>query len=358
MARLRTALTDTLGLEVPIVQAPVGSPTCPALAAAVADAGGLGTLAVTWRDEAATREAVAETARRTDGQFGVNIVVDPDAKEAPTECHVEVCLAEGVDVFSFSFGDAAPYVDRVHEAGGTVLQSVGSAAEASEAVDAGVDVVVAQGWEAGGHVRSDVATMPLVPRVADAVEDTPVIAAGGIADGRGVAAALALGADGAWLGTRFLATEEARVHRLYRRRVLEADETDTVLSTLFDEGWPGVPHRVIGNGTVSEWGAAGEPETGRPARCSPGPVGASPPGSARTGALPRTPVDRRPDRSRRSDRDPSPDPGRRRTRSPGPDRSLGRRRREPSDRLTFDSRRHELWGGFGLHKANNIEDPN
>ena len=95
-----TPFTDALGLDVPIVQAPVGSATCPALAAAVADAGALGTLAVTWRDEAATREAVAETRRRTDGVFGVNVVLDPDAKTVPTATHVAACLDEGVDVFS------------------------------------------------------------------------------------------------------------------------------------------------------------------------------------------------------------------------------------------------------------------
>lgn len=264
MSHLATPLTEILGLDVPVVQAPVGSATCPALAAAVADAGALGMLAVTWRDEAATRRVVAETNRRTDGVFGVNIVADPAAKDVPTETHVDVCLDEGVEVFSFSFGEAAPFVERIHAQGGTVLQSVGSAEEAETAVDAGVDVLVAQGWEAGGHVESDVATLPLVPRIVDAVPDTPVIAAGGIADGRGIAAVLTLGADGAWLGTRFLATEEAHVHRLYRQRVLDADETDTVYSTLFDEGWPGVPHRVLENTTVSEWNEAGQPEDERP----------------------------------------------------------------------------------------------
>lgn len=106
--------------------------------------------------------------------------------------------------------------------------------------------------------------MPLVPRVVDAVPDTPVIAAGGIADGRGIAAALTLGADGAWLGTRFLTTEEANIHRLYRRRVIEAAEDETVYSTLFDGGWPGVSHRVIENETVTEWDAVGRPSNDRP----------------------------------------------------------------------------------------------
>jgi nitronate monooxygenase len=246
------------------VQAPVGSATCPPLPASVADAGALGMVAVTWCNESTTRKLLSELEDRTDGRFGVNIVMDESATAFSAATHVDVCLDAGVDVFSFSFGEAAPFVDRVHAEGGTVLQSVGSAEETRKAVESGVDIVVAQGWEAGGHVQSDVATMPLVPRVADAVPDTPIVAAGGIADGRGIAATLSLGADGAWLGTRFLATEEAHVHRRYRRRVLEANETETVHSTLFDDGWPNVPHRVIENSIVDEWASAGGPEHDRP----------------------------------------------------------------------------------------------
>jgi len=261
MPTLDTALTERLGLDAPIVQAPVGSASCPALAAAVADAGGLGMLAVTWRDEAETREAVRETRRRTDGQFGVNIVVDPDAKSMPTERHVDICLDEGVEIFSFSFGDAE-CIEEIHSKGGVVMQSVGSAETARAAVETGVDILVAQGWEAGGHVQSEVATLPLVPRVVDAAPDTPVIAAGGIADGRGVAAVLTLGAAGAWLGTRFLATEEANVHRLYRQRVVSAEETETVYSTAFDEGWPETPHRVLENETTEQGQSDKRPDDG------------------------------------------------------------------------------------------------
>lgn len=261
---LSTALTAELGIDAPVVQAPIGSATNPELAAAVADADGLGMLAVTWLDPETAREDTADALARTDGTVGVNVVVDDAAKDVATEAHVDACLAAGVDVVSFSFGDAAPYVDRVHDAGSVVLQTVGSAAEAREAVDAGVDVVVAQGWEAGGHVQSDVATMPLVPRVADAVPETPVVAAGGIADGRGVAAALTLGADGAWLGTRFLAAEEAAVHRAYREHVLDADETDTTYGTPYDKGWPGIPHRVVDNETTERWAAAGRPGDDKP----------------------------------------------------------------------------------------------
>lgn len=264
MEPISTELTELLDLDTPIVQAPIGSATCPTLASAVADAGGVGTLALTWRTPTDARELITETHRRTDGTVGVNIVLDERAKTVPTERHLDVCAELSVDVVSFSFGEATPYVDRVHEFGGTVVQTVASATEAREAVDAGVDVVVAQGWEAGGHVQSEVTTLALVPRVVDVVPETPVIAAGGISDGRTIAAVLTLGADGAWLGTRFVGTEEARVHDLYQKRVVASTETDTTYATLFDRGWPGVPHRVLDTDTVERWREAGTPETDRP----------------------------------------------------------------------------------------------
>ncbi|WP_152040572.1 NAD(P)H-dependent flavin oxidoreductase [Salinigranum salinum] len=261
MPSLRTPLTRHLGLDVPIVQAPIGSATSPELAAAVSEAGGLGTLAVTWRDPDAVPETVAATRERTDGPVGTNVVVDPDATATPAVELVDACLAADVDVLSLSFGDASPHVDRAHDAGVDVWQTVGSAAEAREAAAAGVDAVVAQGAEAGGHLQSDVSTMVLVPRVVDTV-DVPVVAAGGIGDGRGVAAVLALGADAAWLGTRFVATREANVHERYRRRVVDADETDTVSGAPFDRGWSGVPHRVLQNATTDAWEDAGRPPRG------------------------------------------------------------------------------------------------
>jgi nitronate monooxygenase len=258
---ISTPLTESFGIDVPIVQAPIGSATCPELAAGVANAGGLGTLAITWRTPEETRAVIQETRQYTDAPIGVNIVVDENAKTVTTTDHLTVCAEEAIDIVSFSFGDCAPYVDRVHGFDGHVLQTVGSAEEAERAVDAGVDSVVAQGWEAGGHIQSDVASMPLVPRVVDAV-DVPVIAAGGIADGRGIAAALVLGADGVWLGTRFLATKETHVHDQYREQVLGADETETYFGQLFEEGWPDVPHRVLRNSTVEQWNAAGCPPRG------------------------------------------------------------------------------------------------
>jgi nitronate monooxygenase len=264
---LRTRLTDLLGIEHPVVQAPIGSATCPELAAAVTDAGGLGHLAVTWRSLDDTRRVIGETREATDGPFAANLVLDERTTHLPTDEHLDAVLGAGAPVVSLSFGDPAPYVERIHDSDSTAMATVGSAAEARAAVEAGVDAVVAQGWEAGGHLQSDVATMPLVPRVVDAVDevsggDVPVVAAGGIADGRGVAAALALGADGAWLGTRFVATREANVVDDYRDRVAGAGETDTVRSDLFDGGWPGRDHRVLRNSTVEAWEAAGRPPPG------------------------------------------------------------------------------------------------
>jgi nitronate monooxygenase len=129
------------------------------------------------------------------------------------------------------------------------------------AIDCGVDVIVAQGWEAGGHVWGTVATMALVPAVVDAVTPVPVIAAGGIADGRGMAAALALGAAGVWIGTRFLASAETNFHRRYQEWLLGASESDTIyLEYLFDGGaWTDAPARVLRNKTVAGWEVAGRP---------------------------------------------------------------------------------------------------
>lgn len=258
---METALRETLELDHPVVQAPIGSATCPELAAAVSEAGALGHLAVTWRSLDGTRDAISRTRELTDRPFGVNLALDERTTHRPTDEHLDAVLDAGAEVVSLSFGDPRPHVETIRDAGATPMVTVGSAAEAVRAVDAGAAVVVAQGWEAGGHLQSDVATMPLVPRVADAV-DVPVVAAGGIADGRGVAAALALGADGAWLGTRFVATEEANVADDYRERVAAADETDAVRTDAFDKGWPGREHRVLRNSTFERWDAAGQPPAG------------------------------------------------------------------------------------------------
>jgi NAD(P)H-dependent flavin oxidoreductase YrpB (nitropropane dioxygenase family) len=134
-----------------------------------------------------------------------------------------------------------------------VCHQVGSVAGAERAAAAGIDAIVAQGVEAGGHVAGEVSTLALIPRVVDAVAPVPVVAAGGIADGRGVVAVLALGAQAAMLGTRFLASSESHAHPRYKQRLLEADEGGTVRTILFGHGWPHAPHRTLRTAFVEQW---------------------------------------------------------------------------------------------------------
>lgn len=234
---LRTPICDLLGIEVPIVQAPMTARL--ELALAVADAGALGMVQIFRADLPRIPDVMAQIAGRS---IGVNLVL-----EWPQEERLELALEHGARIVSFFWGDPGRMVDRVHEAGGIVLHTIGSVEEAKRAEAAGADVLVAQGVEAGGHVWGAVSTLVLVPAVVDAV-GVPVIAAGGIADGRGLAAALMLGAQAAWLGTRFVASEEAP--HLYKERVVAASETETAYSTIFSEGWPDAPHRTIANEAV------------------------------------------------------------------------------------------------------------
>jgi NAD(P)H-dependent flavin oxidoreductase YrpB (nitropropane dioxygenase family) len=252
-------LCKMLGIEIPIVQAPMGGAVPVHLAAAVSDAGALGTLPL-WRAKDETlRHSLRKMRSLTARPFAVNLNM-----EFPQADRLEICLEEGVPIISFFWRDPGALVKRAKAGGAIVLHTVGNAEEARRAVDSGVDVIVAQGWEAGGHVRGTVATLPLVPTIVDAVGDTPVIAAGGIADGRGMAAALALGASGVWVGTRFLASEESSIHPEYQSRILAACENDTVYcEDLFNGGWANAPHRVLRNSTIRNWEAAGRPPCGQ-----------------------------------------------------------------------------------------------
>ena len=254
---MANAFTTLVGVEIPIVQAAMGGATSPQLAAAVSNAGGLGMLALAWSPPDAVRSEIRATKALTKRPFGVNLLSQPQ------EERLAICLAEGVPVISFFWGQAGSLTETAHRGGAKVLHTVSSADAARLAVDDGADAIVAQGWEAGGHVYGTVTTMALVPAVVDRIAPVPVLAAGGIADGRGLAAAMELGAAGAWIGTRFLASNEAAIHPRYRDRLLAAKETDTEYGTLFDVGWPDAPHRSLRNKTIEAWEAAGRPPTGR-----------------------------------------------------------------------------------------------
>lgn len=249
-----TPVCELLGIEHPIVCAPLAAD--PRLPAAVSNAGALGTMGLWWADDAG--DVVRETAALTDRPFGGNFALTSDQHR-----RVDQALSAGLRIVSFIWGDPESYVDLVHDAGGLVMHTVGSAEEARRAVACGVDIILAQGWEAGGHVWGGVATLPLVPAVVDAVAPVPVIAAGGIGDARGVQAVLALGAQAALLGTRFLLAEEMPIHEVYRQLLIAAKETDAEwYADLYEVGWPDAPHRALQNSTAEKWEAAGCPPPG------------------------------------------------------------------------------------------------
>jgi NAD(P)H-dependent flavin oxidoreductase YrpB (nitropropane dioxygenase family) len=259
MTSLATDFTSLAGIDLPIVQAPIGSATTPELAAAVSNAGGLGVLSVTWRSPTETRELIHQTRALTDKPFGINLVLHWD----PTE-RLSIALEEGVPVISLSFGDPGPLVEQIHAAGALLVHMVATTEAGMAARNAGADVIVAQGHEASGHVEGQTSVMALVPELVDAVAPTPVLAAGGIGDGRGLAAVLALGASGVWMGTRFLLSEEADVHPDYQGWLLAAGASDTIHTTLFRGGWPqNLPLRTLPNHSLRLWEEAGRPEAGR-----------------------------------------------------------------------------------------------
>jgi nitronate monooxygenase len=218
----------------------------------------LGLLGTSWDKPDVMRENIRATRALTKGAFAVNLAMPWDQHE-----RLDIALEEGVKVVSLFWGDPAPYVRKAKDAGAIVMQTVATPEEARIAADLGADIIVAQGVESGGHVWSTISTMVLVPLVCDAVPQVPVVAAGGMADARGVRAALALGAQGVWLGTRFLATVESGAHDDFKQRLVAARASDTVYTTLFDQGWPDAPHRALRNSTVRMWEAAGCPASGK-----------------------------------------------------------------------------------------------
>ena len=259
MSKLTTPLCDSLGITIPIVQAPISA--VPELISAVSNAGGLGMIQATWHSVDELLKTIAEVQSRTDRPLGANFVLSLTEKDG--HAGLDAALDAGVPIISTFWADPAPVIERIHAAGALSLHTVGSAEEARRVVDLGVDVVVAQGVEAGGHVWGQVGTMVLTPSVVDAVPDTHVIAAGGIADGRGLAAALALGAGAVWVGTRLLLAQECDAHPQYCQEILAAKETDTILSSVFDVGWPDAPHRCLINDTLKAWIAADKPPPGK-----------------------------------------------------------------------------------------------
>ena len=255
---MTSELCRLLNIRKPILSAPMGGAAGPDLVAAVCNAGGYGIIPL-WGAPVSQLEAgIDEVRSRTARNFAVNLNLSFPFKEA-----LQACIERKVHAVSLFWGMDPAAIETAKKGGLLVLASVGCAEEARIAEAAGADVIVAQGWEAGGHVWGQVATLALVPAVVDAVR-VPVVAAGGIADGRGMAAALLLGAEGVWIGTRFLASQEATIHETYRARVLAASEADTGwYGDLYDVDWPDAPHRALTNSTSQRWSETGKASPGQ-----------------------------------------------------------------------------------------------
>jgi nitronate monooxygenase len=250
---LHTRICELLEIEHPLINAPMAGVAGAELAAAVSAAGGFGLIGGSAGGPEWLRAQIRAARERTDRPFGVGFISSaPGLAEL-----VQVALEERVAAVSHSFADPTPYVAAAHAAGVKVLNQVQSVAQASLAVQAGVDIIAAQGTEAGGHTGHS-ATLPLVPTVVDVAQGIPVVAAGGIGDGRGLAAVLLLGAEGAWLGTCFIASREASAAPWHKERVVQASADDTVVTRVYDLAneapFPAdITDRVLRNEFTATW---------------------------------------------------------------------------------------------------------
>ena len=252
---IHTSICDLLGIIHPIILGGMGSATTAPLVAAVSNAGGFGTLGTSAFDAATLGSEIAAIQERTDKPFGVNHLLFQIHEDM---FNVTLRARPAVAAFAWARRDQnlRDYFGRAHDAGCKVMHMAGEVPEALRAAEAGADVIVAQGTEAGGHVGW-MASLPLVPMMVKAVAPIPVLCAGGIGDGRGLAAALALGAEGVLLGTRFMATPEAPIHPNFKQAIVRSDGHDTVLTEIPDLAsqrvWPGAMSRAQRNQFIERW---------------------------------------------------------------------------------------------------------
>lgn len=243
-------------LKIPILQAPIGSIDTVELAAAVSNAGGMGSLAMTWTQPEEASELVEKLGAETNAPFFVNFVLSlrPNSFDAVIEV--------GVPCITLSWGQAPKLIERAHRHGISVGVQIGTVDGARRAIDGGADFVICQGVEAGGHVQSTTTLATLLPQVVEQAGEVPVVAAGGLADGMDIRWALEEGATAVMLGTRFVATIESRAHPMYKDAIVQAKGSDTAYTLCFDGGWPYAAHRVLRNQTLQQWEAAGCPPSG------------------------------------------------------------------------------------------------
>jgi len=241
---LRTRLTDLLGVRHPIMLAGMGGVSYAELAAAVSNAGGYGVLGMAGRTPDFIRDEMRKLRTFTDKPFGVDLLA---ASPESLTASVDVIIEEGASAFVAGLGVPMPILEKLKKAGLKVMVVCGAVKHAVKAEQAGCDAVICQGGEGGGHTGL-VGTMPLVAQAVETVK-VPVVAAGGLYDGRGLAASLCLGATGVWMGTRFIASQEAHAAALYRDTILEASDEDTVRTRCYS----GKPMRVKKNPYVEDW---------------------------------------------------------------------------------------------------------
>ncbi|MBI2256692.1 MAG: nitronate monooxygenase [Proteobacteria bacterium] len=247
---LATRLTDCLGCTHPVISAGMGGPARSSLVAAVSAAGGFGLLGMVREPPALIEREIATVRARTDRPFGVNLIPFATPPQM-LEDELAACFNARVPAMCFFWEVYPDLIARSKAAGALVLYQVGSLDAAILAAKAGADVVIVQGIEAGGHVKATQPLATLLPRIADAI-DIPVAASGGISDGSGLAAALAMGADGVHCGTAFLASSESFAHAYHKQRLIEAGPQDTVLTDLFCINWPPhAPVRVLKNSVTA-----------------------------------------------------------------------------------------------------------
>ena len=252
MPVIETALTQLLGIEHPILLAPMGSAAGGQLAAAVTHAGGLGLIGSGYASTKAIKQELAEAGN---AQVGIGFILWALERNPAA---LNVALEARPAAVMLSFGDPTPFTGRIKEVGCKIICQVQSLAQARQAAEAGADIIIAQGRDAGGHSGTMRGTIGLVPAVVDAVAPIPVVAAGGIADGRGLAAALMLGAAGVSMGTRFTATRESLWNPAMKAKALVAGGDDTMQTRVFDivrgAEWPAIyPGRALRNSFSTEW---------------------------------------------------------------------------------------------------------
>src|SRR3954451_2706661 len=241
---IRTPICDLLGIDHPILLAGMGGVSYAQVTAAVSEAGAFGCLGAAAMPHDEMKGEIDQVKALTQKPFGVDLLTASPRDMVPL---VETICASGAKAFVAGLGVPSQVVDLCHRYGVLVINMCGKVSHAVRAVEAGCDIVVAQGTEAGGHT-GQIATMPLVPMIVDAVK-VPVLAAGGIFDGRGLVAALALGAQGIWMGTRFIASTEARAHPKFKDKIVESDEAGTVVTRAYS----GKTMRAIRTRYTDEW---------------------------------------------------------------------------------------------------------